>query len=658
MKFFAYTTGYSALAFAPAAAALVLAAAASAQTDPSQPSANAAGDAIVVTATRSGDAVRADLIGASVTLLDPALLDFRQIRIVSDILRDVPGVAVSRAGGPGGLTQVRIRGSEAKHVLVLIDGIEVSDPFQGAYDFAGLLADDGARIEMLRGQQSSLYGSDAIGGVIQVLTATGRDAPGFSARVEGGSFGTVDAAARAGGVSGNLDYAVTGTYARTDGTPTARGGTRNIGSDGGAASAKLTYAFTPNFKLTAVGRYTRTNADYSNSDQDTASKTYGQIIDSPGVRSVTEAVYGLVRGEASFLEGRWTNALGVQVADSRRDGYDLTGRTSGENGTRVKSSAESTLRFGSERVKHRITVALDVERETFRNRDPSGFAFGGQRNLTDTGIVGSYNVIVDDAASFGASVRRDLNTQFADTTTYRVQASYAFAEGTRLRAAAGSGVKNPLFYDLYGFDSGRYIGNPNLKPEHSDGFEVGAEQKLFGDAATAGVTYFDNRLHDEIYSSFGPAPDFAQIPANRTTLSKQQGVEVFVTSRIGEAWRVDASYTHLHARDDGGEKVRRAPDIASASVTWSAPRQLASLTGTVRYNGRQKDITFTDPSFATTPIVTLASYTLVNIAGEAKLTAELSAFGRVENLLGEKYEEIFSYRAPGRAIYAGVRARF
>ena len=656
MKSTNYTISYNLLALATAAAFLRPDAAA-AQTDPSQSPANAAGDAIIVTATRSGDAVRADLIGASVTLLDLALLDFRQTRVVSDILRDVPGVAVSRAGGPGGLTQVRIRGSEAKHVLVLIDGIEVSDPFQGAYDFAGLLADDGARVEVLRGQQSSLFGSDAIGGVIQYLTATGRDAPGFSGRIEGGSFATVDAAARAGGVTGNLDYAVTGTYARTGGTPIARGGTRKVGSDGGAASAKLTYTLAPNFKLTAVGRYTRTNADFDDSDQNPASKTYGLIIDSPSVRSVTEAVYGLVRSEAAFLDGRWTNALGVQVADSRRDGYDSTGRTSGENGTRIKGSGESTLRFDTDRVKHRVTVALDVERESFRNRDPSGFAFGGKRHVTNTGIVSSYDIAVDDAAAFGASVRRDLNTQFADTTTYRVQASYAFAEGTRVRAATGSGVKNPLFYDLYGYSSGRYTGNPNLKPERSDGFEIGAEQKLFGGAATAGVTYFNNRLHDEIYITYLP-PLFEGTPQNRTTLSKQQGIEAFVTSKIGEAWRVDASYTHLHARDGGGEKVRRAPDIASASVTWQAPRQIASLTGTVRYNGRQKDITFTDPTFATTPIVTLASYTLVDIAGEAKLTATLSAFGRVENLLGRQYEEIFSYRAPGRAAYAGVRAQF
>ncbi len=625
-----------------------------AQTDPTLPAATASGETIVVTASRSGDAIPLDQVASSITVLDPALLEFRQTRVVSDILRDVPGVAVSRLGGPGNLTQVRIRGSEADHVLVLIDGIAVSDPFQGSFDFSGLLADEGTRIEVLRGQQSSLYGSDAIGGVIQVLTATGRDAPGYGARLEGGSFGTVNGAVRAAGVVGDLDYAVTGTYQRSDGYPTAVGGTRDVGEHGGAASAKLSYALAPNVKLIAVGRYTNTDADFDNSDADPASPTFGRIIDSPGVRSVSEALYGLIRGEATFLDGRWTNAIGVQDAASRLDSYDPTGRTSGDRGNRIKGSAESTLHFGTDRVKQRVTVAVDLTRETFRNTDPTGVAFTGNRHITDTGIVGSYDVVVDGAATLGGSVRRDLNSQFADTTTYRVTAGYTFSEGTKLHAAGGSGVKNPLSYQLYAYYTGRYVGNPGLKPERSDGYEVGVEQALFGGTASAGVTYFDNRLHDEIYVAYLP-PTYDGTPLNRTSLSKEQGVEAFVTSKIGDRWRVDAAYTHLHARQSGIEEIRRAPDIASVNLTWLAPRGLGSVTGTVRYNGPQTDTTYTDPSFATTPTVTLHGFTLVNLAAEAKLTDVLGVFGRVENLLGERYQEVFSYRGAPRAGYAGLR---
>ena len=397
----------AALAATGLAALAATAAPAFAQTDPTQPAATPAGETIVVTATRDGGVPLPDVAG-SITVLDAAALDLRQTRTVSDILRDVPGVAVSRAGAPGGLTQIRLRGSEANHVLVLIDGVEVSDPFQGEFDFAGLLADDGARVEVLRGQQSSLYGSDAIGGVVQYLTATGRDAPGVSARVEGGAFGTVDGAVRVAGVAGSLDYALTGTGLHSGGYPVARGGTRDVGDDSGAASAKLTYALSPTAKLTAVARYTRTDADFDTSDADPASPTFGRVIDSPGVRSQSEAFYALLRGEAAFLDGRWTNAIGVQTALSRRDSFDPTGRTSGDTGQRVKGSADSTLRFGRGDVRHTVTVALDLERESFRNRDPSGFAFDGWHRIDNAGLVGAYSLTVAERASFAASIRHDL----------------------------------------------------------------------------------------------------------------------------------------------------------------------------------------------------------------------------------------------------------
>ncbi|HZV58411.1 MAG TPA: TonB-dependent receptor plug domain-containing protein, partial [Sphingobium sp.] len=157
------------------------------------------GEAIVVTAALSGRGIERDLIGSSITLIDAQDMADRETRIVSDILRDVPGIAVSRAGAVGGQTQIRIRGSEANHVLVFVDGIKVSDPYQGEFDFATLIADDAARIEVLRGQQSALYGSDAIGGVVSYITLSGREAPGVRLRGEGGSFDTFNGAARLAG---------------------------------------------------------------------------------------------------------------------------------------------------------------------------------------------------------------------------------------------------------------------------------------------------------------------------------------------------------------------------------------------------------------------------------------------------------------------------
>ena len=222
--------------------ALIAATPALAQSNPNQPTTNADGQTIVVTASRSGDAIPVSLLGASITVIDARAIEDRQTRILSDVLRDVPGLAVSRIGAVGGQTQVRIRGAEANHTLTIVDGIEASDPFYGEFDFGTLIADQDAKIEVLRGQQSALYRSDAIGGVINYITLTGKEAPGIKLRAKGGSFGTFNAAARAAGVSGDLDYAVSSSYVHTKGYPTAVGGRRDVGADSAGASFKTIWS--------------------------------------------------------------------------------------------------------------------------------------------------------------------------------------------------------------------------------------------------------------------------------------------------------------------------------------------------------------------------------------------------------------------------------
>jgi len=611
------------------------------------------GDTIVVTASRSGAGVPINQLGASVTVLDADAFHQRQTRIVSDILRDVPGIAVSRA--IGGLTQLRLRGTEANQTLVLIDGIEAADPFNGEFDVTGLVADEQVKIEVLRGQQSSLYGSDAIGGVIHYITLTGAEAPGLSARFEGGSFGQLAGAARAAGVAGNLDYALSATYLDTDGTPTARGGTRDVGEENVGLSAKLIWSPGEAFKLTGVARYNRAENDVNNTDNDFSSPTFGYIIDSPGVNAKKDAFYGLVRAEYVALDGRWTNALTGQFVDVTRKGFDNGVFDNGSEGRRYKGSFESSLRFGSDTLVHRVTAAIDVEREEFENTTPSAFVFQGRRHTDNVGIVGQYELLWNDALAIGASVRRDENDRFDDTTTWRAQASYAFATGTRLRGAYGTGVKNPGYYELYGFSDGEYIGNPNLKPEKSEGWEIGIEQS-WGEAATLGVTYFDSRLKDEIFTTF-PPPDFIATPGNRTTRSKQHGVEAALSLRPIRQVRLDAAYTYLKASENGAVEVRRPKHIASLNLTGTTSDESFSGTLTVRYNGRQADVAFTDPSFAPVNVI-LQEYVLVNLSAEYRITPHVALFGRIENLFDENYEEVFSYATPGQSAYGGVRVRF
>lgn len=609
---------------------------------------------IVVTATRAKEGVRADVLGASVTVLVPEQLEQRQTRFIADALRDVPGVAVNRAGAVGGVTQVRVRGTEGNHVLVLIDGMEAADPYQGEFDFAALLADDVARVEVLRGQQSALYGSDAIGGVIHYMTLSGREAPGMSARFETGSFDTWEGAVRLAGSTEKFDYAVGGGHQTTDGIATSRIGTRKVGAESTTFSGRFQYDVNEDFRLNAVTRYTYTDAELN--DQDYGSTygvpPYGWVIDSDDY-SHNRALYGLVRAEFDALDDRWINTLSVQGVDAARSAYSGGEREYGNKASRLKASYVSTLQFGSNGFAQSVTFAADMERERMRALGPwLTEAQRQEREIDNVGLVAQYHAEIDDRIGLGFALRHDDNDRFDDATTYRVQGSYRFDSGTRLRAALGSGIKSPGMTDLYGYDPDSFIGNPGLKPERSEGWEVGVEQSFAGRRALVGVTYFDNRLKDEIYTIYS-GPTFIASPANHTDESTQKGVETFVAARLG-AWSLDASYTYLDAEEGGVEEGRRPPHIASLSVGWRTLGDALGLNLTARYNGAMLDYNFTGSGGR---FIEMDDFTLFNLNADYRISDHLQVFGRIENLLDETYEEIFSHRAPGRAVYAGVRLK-
>lgn len=603
--------------------------------------------AILVSAGRDA-ALAQDRFTGSALVITAEDLENRQTRDIADVLRDVPGVAVS---GVAGQTQIRLRGAEGNHVLVLVDGIEVSDPFAGEFDIGTLQAEVGARVEVLRGPQSALYGPDAIGGVVAYESASGRAVPGFAARIEGGTQGTVNGALRYGAAGDSWDAALSATVVSTDGQPNARGGTRDIGRDSYTVSGKGAVEVTDSLQLRAAARFIRTEGQFNDSNFDTASPTFGFTIDSPGTRFTNEAVYALVGARAAALEGRWTHDLSAQIADVTRDSFTAFGQSSGSEGDRVKVSYVSALALAEA---HNLTFAADYEQEGFRNTTPGGFAFNGRREIEQVGLVGEYRY-AGEAFDFSAALRHDINDLFADATTFRVGAGYRVTDSTRLRAAAGSGVKNPGFFELYGFVDGRFIGNDALRPEKSTGWEVGVDQDL-GESARLAVTYFDSELEGEIFTTF-PAPTFIATPANRTTTSQQRGVEVSLGARLAPQWSVDAAYSYLDAEENGVEEVRRPEHIASAALTWTAPGDAASATLVVRHNGATPDLAFIDPSFV--PVrVQLDDYTLVNFNARVKLTEQVSGFARVDNLLGERYEQVFSFVSPGRSAVVGVEARF
>lgn len=639
---------------------------------------------VVVTAARGIDGVPAGRIGSSVTVLTPQDLEDRQVRIVSDVLRDVPGFAVSRAGPVGGFTQVRVRGTESNHVLTLIDGIEAADPFQGEFDFATLAADDVGRIEILRGPQSALYGSDAIGGVINIITPGAAEAPGGRLRVEAGTQDSWGGAGRWAQVSGPVDYVLTAGLQHTGGyvTQTLPGGRRHTGADLGSLSGKAAWTVSDQLKLRAVARYADTRADTNDS-------SFGRgLVDSPGSRYSATSLYGLAAADLSLMDGAWTQSVQIQGVDARRSGQSQNVRSSGDKGRRVKLSYITVYRFRTGDLDHALTGAVDRETETYQNTSPpSAGADTTRRSVHDTGLVGQYDLTWTDGgadrAGVGAAVRHDANDAFADVTTWKAQGYVRVAPPLRLRAAAGTGLKNPGQTELFGYNATGpfpFRGNPDLKPETSRGWEAGADLNLLDGRVRLGVTRFHARLKNEIFAYFGgAAPAGCPVPpagtsttCNRAFDSIQKGVELTGDLRLAETLTVSAAYTDLNARENGLQEIRRAPHIGSVNVTWTPLDGRARVNLTVRRNGAQLDSNFTGiaaPFPAGLPAVrpatgpdagkvVLPAFTLLNLSAAYDVTPTVQLFGRIENLTRADYYEVFGYPTAPRSAAVGARVSF
>jgi len=600
-------------------------------------------DPIVVTANRTP--TPAAEVGSAVTVITRQELEDRQIRQLSDALREVPGVAVNRTGPAGQTTQIRIRGSESNQTLVLIDGVEVNDPSsESEFDFAHLMADDIERIEVLRGPQSALYGSDAIGGVVNIVTRRGAGPATGTASVEGGGYGTLRGHASVSGGNDDLDYLIGAAGLRTDGASAARNGSEADGYRNGTIYTKIGLHPSELLDIDLVGRYTRFNTDL-----DGFAGGVGAVDSRDDVDGST--FLGRVQGKLKLLDGRWEHIVGLSYTDDSRDyrdGDDII--TSSYRGKTTRVDYQTNLTLDSEAVlpaEHRLTFAVDHEEQ--QADSDSGFA-DFSRRIGATGLVGQYQLGLADSLFLTGSVRHDLNDLFQDTTTWRLTAAYKIeVTGTKLRASYGTGVKNPTLFELYGFTN-TYRGNPDLKPEHAEGWDAGFDQQIWDDRVVLDATWFEQRISDLIVGS-------GQGSANLPGMATARGIELGLSVTPVDDLTFRASYSYTDAEDaTGAELVRRPRNIASLNVNYRFLDGAATVNLGVDYNGPQKDLAF-DEVYNSSP-ATLGGYTLVNLAASYQASDRVQVYGRIDNLLDEDYEEVWTYGSLRRAGYLGMKVSF
>jgi len=603
-------------------------------------------------------------VGSSVTLMTGEQLRNQGFTTVSDALRTMQGVSVSQLGGRGGLTQVRIRGSEANHVLVMIDGVPVNDLNNGDFNWADFAIEDVQRIEVVRGPQSGLYGANAHSGVIQIITKSGRGLkPQANVRLEVGTMNTVTEAGTLRGQAGPFYGSFSFENYSTSGYNVSRFGNERDASHALTTSAKAGIEFTPNFNVEGSWRQVRRFTEFDS--QPFFGPFEGLVFDSPFDFNRFTGTAQQVAATWSLFNGAFVQRLGASRWEEARNDDDAVFGFFKSLGVRDNFDYKATVTvptyfFGGER--HTLTGVIDRQTEFLTinsaslSFDPAAQAFWAQgaRRERD-GVAAEYSIDLPSGFTGTGAIRHDRNSGFEDVTTWRLTGNQRIAPTvTRLHGSIGTGVTNPTFTEQFGFFVGSFIGNPDLKPESSLGWDVGVEQAFLGGRLITDVTYFATDFEDKI-TLVTAGGGFISTPVNVEGISPRRGVEV--TAKVTPVdWLILAgTYTYTDARlADGTPEIRRPRNAASGSATVSFAEGRGRATARFVYNGTMPDTWF---KFPLTP-VTLDAYTIVGGIIEYDVVPWATAYVRLENVFNDQYEAVFSYRAPGAAIYGGVKGRF
>lgn len=582
-------------------------------------------------------------LGTSVTVITADEIAAKQQRLLPDSLLDVPGLNVVQTGGPGGLTSVFIRGANSNQTKVLIDGIDVSDPSSpdGAFDFAHILNFDLGSIEVLRGPQSGLYGSEAIGGVVYIETQKGQGPMRATANVEGGSFETFNQTAKVSGSAEWLSYFLGFGHFSTTDTPITPpvlvpiGRTINPNSyDNRTFSMRLDAQLADQLDVGLTSRYIET----------TLLSTSDDFLGPENLRSNDGSDQSFSRAfvHNTLFDGRFDQTLGLAYTNYDRSYFDpnsIPFVPSFYQGSRVKVDYQGNLRLIEGE-----TLVLGADREVNRLvNSNSVWAVDG-----DTAGFAELQSNIGGRLFNAASIRYDADDQFGGATTFRVAPAFLIPEtGTKLKASVGSGFKAPTLDELYdNYPAYGFFANPNLRPETSIGYDAGFEQTLLPDRISLGATYFANNIKNLIDIN-DTATSYVNIGRARTF-----GLESFMSLSPWSGFSVRADYTYTVAKDELTQLdlLRRPRDKFSLSATLQATPALL-LSATFIYTGPWAD---TNRAGTATNLIA-PGYTLLNLAATYDFGHGISGFARIQNALNDHYQNPLGFDQPTLGVFGGVK---
>jgi vitamin B12 transporter len=592
-------------------------------------------------------------VANSVTVIDRREIELRGQPFVADLLRTVPGVDVVQAGGPGGVTSVFIRGNDSSHTLVLLDGIPINDASNTArfYDFASMTTDNVERIEVLRGPQSVMYGSDAIGGVISIVTKKGTGPLHGAAAGEWGSYETSLYRGELNGATTYVDYALAGSRTATGSVPSAASDDGNSIRDpyrNATFSGALGLKPTENVRLDLDARN---------------SYSFYNLADFGGAGGDDPAYTGSFNETDLSAKATWT-ALGGKLVQKALVGVSTTNRLYLDNSSYVNPTSQSNSSTYGQTTKTSYQVVaklaswntLTVGVESQEERE--------HQSYTSTSSFGPYDAIMGNDGSYTKSGfaeellkwgdrffvsiggRRDDDDQFGGASTYRISPTVLIPEtDTKLKASAGTGFKAPSLYQLYS-----PYGYAGLLPERSQSWDAGFEQDFFGRKATFGATYFHDDVSELI--DFNSATNL-YYNVGRT---RSQGVELTFQAVPSKSLTLKGNFTYTDARDlDDDTELLRRPAIKFGGDVEARPLEgLAFLLGAT-YTGPAQDLNYAN--VPATP-VKLGGYGLWHMSASYALNAHVALTARIDNMFDKRYEQVEGYGTLGVAGYGGVKLSF
>ena len=591
----------------------------------------------------------ANEIGSSVSTVSEEQLSRSQTRALADVLREIPGIAVSKPGPVGAYTQIRIRGSEGNHALVIIDGVEINDPSGNSeFDFGNMPASDVSRIEILRGPQSALYGSDALGGVINIITKKGEGPPSLGFQAELGTQRTAHLSGHLKGADKKINYYFGFSGRSTDGFSVADTNSSASERDGNKYqnfNTKLGVKPTKDLEFNFYGRFHK-----STQETDDQPAVAGKIftVDNDDKTQTQQRTIG-VSTKYSSLDGSWEHIGKIAYNDDRSE--SITGGSPYKsNGSRSNFSYQTNYFWDTPEfflANQSLSFLIEKERDF---QDTSSIY--GKSNLaaTTTGYSSEYRASAKNGLSVSLGARYDDNDLFQNRYAFRSAAAYSITDkDMRIHGSIGTGAKNPTLFELYGFGP-NFTPNSDLKTETSIGWDLGIQKTIPHNQIIFNATYFKNLITDLINGAGTTA-------INTDGTSTIQGLELSIEKKVSDALYLRGQYTFTLGQDSHRTQLTRRPKhMASLNLNYQFSENRGNFNIGIDYTGTQTDTEFSE-YFAKSTRIRLSPFLLMNVAASFEIWNNFSIYGRIENILDTSYEEALSFGGPGISGTFGIRTK-